>query len=224
MSTTPRQQAKAEGLKYYSSDVPCKRGHMVMRLTSTGDCIECKRLHNEQRYQQHRNEHLQNCKKNYHASRQSRLDVMKKYRETHKEEVSQANQDWYVKNRKVVLQQVKRRYIDNIEQKRAYGKQYYQAHKQQRLPYYKQHSRIRRARVLHAQPKWANKKDIRRIYEKCHELNQKWGTNFQVDHIIPLKSPHVCGLHDEFNLQLLDASLNQSKGNRWDLSNSGDET
>lgn len=39
----PRWAAKAAGLKYYTPDYPCKRGHSK-RLTSTGACPECDSL------------------------------------------------------------------------------------------------------------------------------------------------------------------------------------
>ena len=37
---------------------------------------------------------------------------------------------------------------------------------------------------------------------------------WEVDHIVPLQSPIVCGLHVEHNLQVIPASKNRSKHNR----------
>jgi hypothetical protein len=64
------------------------------------------------------------------------------------------------------------------------------------------------ANKLKATPSWFEKDKVDLIYKKALE----W--NMQVDHIIPLNGKNVCGLHCWANLQLLDASLNQSKGNR----------
>ena len=39
--------------------------------------------------------------------------------------------------------------------------------------------------------------------------------NVSVDHIIPLNSKVVCGLHIETNLRIIDLEENKSKGNRF---------
>jgi 5-methylcytosine-specific restriction endonuclease McrA len=72
----------------------------------------------------------------------------------------------------------------------------------------------RRATKLRATPKWANGDHIAGMYELC-ALFRKIGLDMHVDHIVPLKSKRVRGLHVEHNLQLLIGSNNTSKGNRW---------
>ena len=65
----------------------------------------------------------------------------------------------------------------------------------------------RRADKLNATPKWANLKEIEKIYKNCPK-------GFHVDHIIPLISDKVCGLHVENNLRTIPAEENISKGNK----------
>ena len=71
----------------------------------------------------------------------------------------------------------------------------------------------RRAGKKQATPAWADHEKIARIYELAAVLNAD-GCAFEVDHVVPLKSPIVCGLHVESNLQLLPKLNNRSKGNR----------
>jgi hypothetical protein len=44
MEIVTRQQALDRGLIRYFSGKPCKRGHLVERLTSSANCLECHRL------------------------------------------------------------------------------------------------------------------------------------------------------------------------------------
>lgn len=66
----------------------------------------------------------------------------------------------------------------------------------------------KRASKLQATPPWFEKEKVAIVYQKAKE----WG--FEVDHVIPLKGKNVSGLHCWANLQLLDKSLNSSKGNK----------
>ena len=65
----------------------------------------------------------------------------------------------------------------------------------------------RRARIKQAIPSWSGKKAIQNLYSKASELGM------EVDHIVPLSSKFVCGLHTIDNLQLLTPLDNASKGN-----------
>jgi hypothetical protein len=70
------------------------------------------------------------------------------------------------------------------------------------------------ARKLKAVPAWADRKAIEAIYAQAVERTRATGSLHQVDHIVPLKSAKVCGLHVQNNLQVLTATENQSKSNR----------
>lgn len=72
----------------------------------------------------------------------------------------------------------------------------------------------RRERLKDATPSWVDRDLVKSIYLKRDELNEKWGTEFVVDHIVPLFGESVCGLHCWENLQLLERVDNASKGNR----------
>lgn len=72
----------------------------------------------------------------------------------------------------------------------------------------------RRAAKRNATPEWADQDAIRAIYSEADQITKATGIEHHVDHSVPLKHPRVQGLHNEFNLQILTATANQSKSNR----------
>lgn len=66
----------------------------------------------------------------------------------------------------------------------------------------------RKASKIRATPKWADQSKITLIYKAAAE------TGMHVDHVVPLQSKLVCGLHCEANLELLPVAENMSKSNR----------
>lgn len=58
-------------------------------------------------------------------------------------------------------------------------------------------------------PKWVDMHKITEIYDKKPD-------GYEVDHIIPLNHPNVCGLHVPENLQYLTKEENRIKKNSWD--------
>jgi hypothetical protein len=66
-------------------------------------------------------------------------------------------------------------------------------------------------------PAWANKEAIKDIYNEAKKLTLETGIRYQVDHIIPVRHPLVCGLHVENNLRVLPADDNNQKSNSFEI-------
>lgn len=73
----------------------------------------------------------------------------------------------------------------------------------------------RRAQLRMAAVDWADKKAVLAFYREARRLTKEKGVPYQVDHIIPLQSRIVCGLHNEFNLRVVTATENKQKHNKF---------
>ena len=96
---------------------------------------------------------------------------------------------------------------NNPEDRAKISSRYYKKNKD----YYTAYSSIRKRACKQATPKWANLDDILDVYKEASYMG------LEVDHIIPLKHPLVCGLHVWENLQLLSRSQNARKSNSYDI-------
>ena len=183
---TSRKEAKETGAKYYFTGKPCKHGHIAMRKTK-GVCVECMK------------------------------DDWKKQTDSRKgkptSEAGKASQRrYYDKNKELVKARSK---LQPIEKRRAYKKAY-RARNQHTHNLYRNAWR-ERAKV--AAPSWLSKsqrKDINDTYRLAMNLTKQTGEQYVVDHIVPLVSNIVCGLHVSWNLRVMLNEENARKGNRFD--------
>lgn len=70
------------------------------------------------------------------------------------------------------------------------------------------------ARILATVP-CADFVEIRKVYREADRLTQRTGVKHNVDHIVPLNHPRVCGLHVHWNLRAIPAGPNMAKSNYW---------
>lgn len=151
------------------------------------------------------------------------------YKKNRNEKLKQATQ-WYINNRNRALKQMRQWYIDNREKEIEQRKQRYWGNREKELKQNKQYRKDnrdkynaynakRRARKFHATPVWANEDVIKLYYVWANILNMLFRPyiEFEVDHEIPLQGKNICGLHVENNLQILPATLNLEKKNKWPL-------
>jgi hypothetical protein len=120
------------------------------------------------------------------------------------------------------------RYSVNHEEMSLVGKKYYEANRElliSKTRKWQEENRDkvnavaakRRAIKKLACPKWLTKsqqEEILNFYTQAKLLSEQTGIAYQVDHIVPLKGKNVCGLHVPWNLQVITATENISKGNR----------
>lgn len=135
----------------------------------------------------------------------------KRFYENNREKESARKKNIYWKDPQKRLAIVRQWRQNNIEHRRHYDAQYFQNNKSR---VYAKNAR-RRALKRQAIPPWANYEKIQSIYDECARLSADTGIQHHVDHVIPLTSKFVCGLHCESNLQILTKSENSQKSNKF---------
>lgn len=184
-----QSQAKALGLKTYFTGKPCKRGNVSYRSIS-GACLcdACKQAN------------LDSCKRWYANNSDAKNKSARKWQSENPDKVRKASLDHYHRN-KAELQPAHRERTKKFREEQP-GKV---------MAYVIGRRKTRKE----ATPPWVNMEAVNAIYREARRLQSEDGVPRHVDHIVPLKHPLVCGLHVEYNLQILTADDNMAKKNDY---------
>lgn len=125
-------------------------------------------------------------------------EKIKSYNNLRKEDKKEIDAKYYLRNREKILTKKRKYYAENREKEIFRSLKY-------------------KLRKIKASPLWLYREQIDQIksfYDLAKECEMLTNDKYHVDHIIPLKGENVCGLHVPWNLQVLPAAINISKGNR----------
>ena len=185
---TTREEAKKSGSKYYFTGQPCKHGHIAARKTK-GACIEC-------------------LKVEWVKGNETRADYFREYNK--REDVKDRKNEWYQENRETV--------INNAATRPAHVlREYRNAWKSNNKTQVLADNKVRRRKHREATPPWLTRKqksEIRQLYQIAITMTQTTGEQYVVDHIVPLRSHEVCGLHVPWNLRVITQGENLKKSNK----------
>ncbi len=183
-----RAEAKKTGSKYYFTGQPCKHGHIAARKTK-GTCVEC-------------------LKVEWAKGNEARAEYFREYNK--REDVKDRKNAWYQENREAVIAAASTR-------PQHVKREYQNAWKERNIVWVRADTKSRRRKHREATPKWlttAQKAAMREIYKMAITMTQTTGEQYVVDHIVPLRSHEVCGLHVPWNLRVITQEENLKKSNK----------
>jgi hypothetical protein len=148
------------------------------------------------------------CHNSTQSTKKKRAAALRYYA-GHKEKQSKRAKVYYQQRRDQIIEKTLLYFHNNKEHRLAKMTEYRRSPRGAALNRLQANKRNRNIEL--ATPLWANQDAIEQIYEQAARLQQQDGIPREVDHIIPLQSKKVCGLHSENNLQILTKDENSAK-------------
>jgi hypothetical protein len=149
--------------------------------------------------------------KSYAKNRDHALERSRRYHEENAEKIKARRMAYYAANQEAILAKAAAYRKKNPEKILASALAYQAAN-----PGFKAAVETdRRAQKLNATPTWSNNFFVREAYQLAALRTRMTGVSWHVDHIVPLKSKTVCGLHAHTNLQVITARENKAKHNYY---------
>lgn len=207
MEKISRKHAKEQNLSRYFTGKACLRGHVSLRVTVNGQCLECLKLVKASYDKKYREKNIERLRE---------YDRNRPKRKRNPEVVKAAKIRHYRKHREAILtKQGKHRAIC-----KEYYSKYFKKYKKDNAGKVRYWNASREASKKYRTPKWLTPIDFERIqneYELASFLTKLTKEPWHVDHVIPLQGRLVSGLHVPSNLRAIRGSENVSKNNKWNL-------
>jgi hypothetical protein len=189
-------------------------------------CKSCRSAIAAKKYLANRESYLERNKKWQRENPDKKNALAREYRAKNKDAVLDYHRSWREQNREKVNAYTAK-WRDKVGNERVLedARRYREANRDKTraaaLRWQKENAgkanaanAARYASKLRATPGWADMDEITEFYEDAERLSIETGMRYEVDHIVPLRSKIVCGLHCEANLRVVLAFDNRSKGNR----------
>lgn len=184
---------------FYDVGKPCKKGHTTGRYVVSRKCVQC----------------AKDAAMAWNKANPDKfMKSLKKYRATHPDRISEQGRSWRAKNPDRVKANNARWQSANWEKFLSISSGW----KRRNRAHVNAKSTERRLMQAQRTPPWLtdeHRADIQKFYDLAAELTKAYGSPWHVDHIVPLRGRIVSGLHVPWNLQILPASDNVRKGNRF---------
>jgi len=133
-----------------------------------------------------------------------------RYYQKNKAKAAEKNSKWWAAHPEAQAEKCRLWVVRN----KAARAEYMSAYRSSNKALYAKHTANRRSYLLRATPGWANEFFIEEAYMLSAQRSVATGKKWEVDHIVPLKSLLVCGLHCESNLRVVEMVVNRRKGNK----------
>lgn len=141
------------------------------------------------------------------------IECLKAKRLLRKDRERATSAEWVKKN----PEKAKARWSRNHESRKEKRNEYSRQWQKKNRHLVRAFASKRRAIKAKATPLWDLELTELAVKEASHLAEMRFrsfGFEWHVDHMIPLNSTQVCGLHVWSNIQVIPASVNVSKGNR----------
>jgi len=208
MKIISRKEAKENGLTRYFTGKSCKHGHIAERFISYG-CVECA-------YKKLSTPEAKAKRKLYDATQKAKAG-RKLYAN---DPVNKLKAQKYYASPEVKARRREKARTSECKytgKTKQYIKDYYN------IPVNKARNECnsQKNHYKQASPSWADVEKMNSIYLERIWMDNiakhaGWKVRYNVDHIIPFIHDRVCGLHNEFNIQIISKYDNKIKSNYFE--------